>query len=52
MCCEDDIRLEQFRQFRKEVRGSKDYLIVGIDIAKDKHHAFFGTATGKHYYGG
>jgi transposase len=22
-------------------------LIVGIDIAKDKHHAFFGTATGK-----
>lgn len=48
MCCyDDDIRLEQFRQFRKEVRGSQDYLIVGIDIAKDKHHAFFGTATGK-----
>jgi transposase len=22
-------------------------LIVGIDIAKDRHHAFFGTATGK-----
>ena len=48
MCCyEDDSRLEQFRQFRKEVRGSKDYLVVGIDIAKDKHHAFFGTANGK-----
>jgi len=47
MCSEDDNRLEQFRQFRKEVRGSKDYLIVGIDIAKEKHHAFFGTATGK-----
>ena len=48
MCCyEDDSRLEQFRQFRKEVRGSNDYLIVGIDIAKEKHHAFFGTATGK-----
>ena len=47
MCYEDDSRLEEFRQFRKEVRGSKDYLIVGIDIAKEKHHAFFGTATGK-----
>jgi transposase len=48
MCCyDDDIRLEQFRQFRKEIRGSQDYLIVGIDIAKEKHHAFFGTATGK-----
>jgi len=43
----DDIRLEQFRQMRKGIRGSKDYLIVGIDIAKNKHYAFFGTATGK-----
>ena len=40
-------RLEDFRQFRKEVRGSGEYLLVGIDVAKDKHHAFFGTATGK-----
>lgn len=47
MCKVDNSRLEQFRQFRKEVRGSKDYLIVGIDIAKNNHHAFFGTATGK-----
>lgn len=48
MCCyEEDSRLEAFRQFRKEIRGSQDYLIVGIDIAKEKHHAFFGTATGK-----
>jgi len=46
-CCVDDIRLEEFRQFRKEIRGSKDYLIVGIDVAKEKHHAFFGTAAGK-----
>jgi transposase len=46
MRCEDNTRLEEFRQFRKEIRGSKNYLIVGIDIAKDKHHAFFGTATG------
>jgi len=40
-------RIERFRQFRKEVRGSKKYLIVGIDIAKNKHQAFLGTATGK-----
>jgi transposase len=43
----DSIRLEEFRQFRKEIRGSTDYLIVGIDIGKENHHAFFGTATGK-----
>jgi transposase len=44
---EDRTRLEEFRQFRKEVRGSAEYLVVGIDVAKDKHHAFFGTTTGK-----
>ncbi len=43
----DSARLEQFRQVRKEIRGSKAYLIVGIDVAKNKHYAFFGTATGK-----
>ena len=40
-------RLEEFRQVRKEVRHSEEYLIVGMDIGKDRHHAFFGTATGK-----
>ena len=40
-------RLEEFRQLRQEVRHSEEYLIVGIDVAKDRHHAFFGTATGK-----
>lgn len=40
-------RVRVFRQLKKEIRGSKDYLIVGIDIAKDKHNAFFGTAQGK-----
>ena len=40
-------RLEGFRQLREEIRGSREYLIVGIDVAKEKHHAFFGTATGK-----
>jgi transposase len=44
---EDRTRLEEFRQFKKEIRGSAEYLIVGIDVAKDKHHAFFGMATGK-----
>ena len=44
---EDHSRLEDFRQFRKEVRGSSEYLLVGIDVAKDKHYAFFGTATGR-----
>ena len=39
-------RLEEFRQLRQEVRHSEEYLIVGIDVAKDRHHAFFGTATG------
>jgi transposase len=43
----DRIRLEQFRQLRKEIRGSEGHLIVGIDVGKDKHHAFMGTATGK-----
>ena len=40
-------RLEEFRQLRQEVRQSEEYLIVGIDIAKERHHAFFGTPTGK-----
>jgi transposase len=40
-------RLEEFRQLRQEIRHSQEYLIVGMDVAKDRHHAFFGTATGK-----
>jgi transposase len=44
---EDHTRLEEFRQFRQEVRGSSEYLLVGLDVAKDKHYAFFGTAQGK-----
>jgi transposase len=44
---EDGIRLKEFRQLKREIRGSGEYLIVGIDVAKEKHHAFFGTATGK-----
>ena len=40
-------RYQQFRQFRTEIRGSSDYVVVGIDVAKDKHHAFVGSARGE-----
>lgn len=40
-------RYEQFCQLRNGIRASIDHLLVGIDIAKDKHHAFFGTPNGK-----
>jgi transposase len=40
-------RFQQFRQFRSEIRGSEQYLVIGIDVAKDKHHAFFGSARGE-----
>jgi transposase len=40
-------RYAEFCQFRREIRGSVEYVIVGIDVAKERHHAFFGTATGK-----
>jgi len=40
-------RIMRFRQFKEEILGSEQYLIVFIDISKDKHHAFFGTANGK-----
>jgi transposase len=40
-------RFEQFSQFRDTIRSSRNHLIVGIDIAKDKHHAFFATPYGK-----
>jgi transposase len=44
---EDLIRHRRHCQFKKEVRGSEHYLVVGIDVAKNKHHAFMGTTTGK-----
>ena len=47
MSNEEVNRYEAFCQFKTEVRSSRDYLLVGIDVAKDRHHAFFGTATGK-----
>jgi transposase len=47
MNTDEATRYAEFCQFKAEIRLSKDYLIVGIDVAKDKHHAFFGTATGR-----
>jgi transposase len=43
----NDSRLRAFRQVRTEIRGSTEHLIVGVDIAKERHNAFFGTATGR-----
>ncbi|SHL45553.1 hypothetical protein SAMN02745216_05214, partial [Desulfatibacillum alkenivorans DSM 16219] len=40
-------RIEAFRQLKTEIRNSPRHLIVGIDVAKERHHAFFGTAYGK-----
>jgi hypothetical protein len=44
-------RHKRFCQFKKEIRGSDEYLVVGMDVAKDKHHAFFVSAqpTGKQF---
>ena len=47
MNTDEATRYAEFCQFKAEIRSSKDYLIVGIDVAKDKNHAFFGTATGR-----
>ena len=43
-------RLERFFQLKSGIRGSRAHLLIGIDVAKAKHHAFFGTATGKTLY--
>jgi transposase len=43
----DGIRLQRFRQLKNEIRGSDEYLIVGIDVAKERHNGFFGTAAGR-----
>ena len=40
-------RHQQFRQFRDEIKKSIDYLVIGIDVAKDKHYGFFGSARGE-----
>jgi len=44
------IRHDLYCQTVEEISGCGEYLVVGIDVAKDKHHAFMGTATGKSLY--
>lgn len=36
-----------FRVMRSSVRGSEKHLLIGIDVAKSNHHAFFGTSNGR-----
>lgn len=43
----DDSRLREFRQLKANIRGSKDHMVVGIDVAKDRHNAFFGMPAGR-----
>jgi len=45
----DDSRLQLFRQMKREIRGSEEYLLVGIDVAKDRHDVFFGSARGRSF---
>jgi len=40
-------RLRWFRQFKEQINASKNTLIVGVDIGKDKHYAFLGTPAGR-----
>ena len=47
MAEKEHTEFEKFRQLKREIRGSQQHLIVGIDVAKERHHAFFGTSTGK-----
>jgi len=47
MSNQEIIRRKQYCQTVNEITGSDQYLVVGIDVGKDKHHGFMGTATGK-----
>jgi len=46
MSNQERIRRKQYCQIVKEITRSDQYLVVGIDVGKDDHHAFMGTATG------
>lgn len=36
-----------FKELKSTIRGSEKYLLIGVDVAKNNHHAFFGTPNGK-----
>lgn len=46
MSNQEIIRRRRFCQLISEISGSNQYLVVGIDIGKETHHAFMGTAIG------
>jgi transposase len=46
MSNQEIIRREQYCQIVSEITGSDEYMVVGMDVGKDKHHAFVGTARG------
>jgi transposase len=50
MSNQEIIRHRQYCQIINEISGSDQYLVVGIDVGKDKHHAFMGTAAGISLY--
>jgi transposase len=50
MSNQEIIRRSRYCQIIKEISGSDQYLVVGIDAGKDKHHAFMGNATGMSLY--
>ena len=50
MSNQEIIRRRIYCQTVKQIAGSDEYLIIGIDVAKQKHHAFMGTAKGKSLY--
>jgi len=50
MSNQEIIRRMRYCQIINEICGSGQYLVVGIDVGKDKHHAFMGTATGISLY--
>ncbi len=43
----DAKRIWKLTELKKDIRGSENHLIVGIDVAKETNYAFFGTANGK-----
>ncbi len=46
---ENSRRIDRLRQTKTSIRGSDKHLVIGIDIAKHKHYAFFGDANGKSF---
>ena len=50
MSNQEIIRREQYCQIVKEITGSDQYLVIGIDVGKETHHAFMGSATGNSLY--